>query len=198
MVLLGIGTNDHLVNEHSWDGHVLGVERTGLGNVTHLSYNLSSVTLGGENRVEYLQLHGFVSCGHVPHLIAGSSANEKGIYWNLVVHHVFLTVIGDDFHDVRLALGTLVHLATLDARVDECTQANLAHLSWQPARHSPVQLGNLSLRKAVRNHFVIGNHVHPPGLEAPVRADDTCYQPFVCQVLYATSPIGLSARMQEG
>ena len=198
MVFLGIGANHHLVNKHARNRHVLGVERAGLGNVAYLGYDLPAIALGCENRVEDLQLHGFVRGGHVAHLVAGGTADKKGVDGHLVVHHVFFAMVGDDFNDVWLALGSLVHLAALDTRIDEGAQTNLAHLSWQSACHGSVKLGNLPLWEAVRNYLVARNHVHPLGLETPVRADDARHESLVRQVLNTTGPIRLAARVQKG
>ena len=198
MVLLRVGTDHDLVDEDARDGDVLGVDGAGLGDLADLGHDLAAVALGGQDGVEDLELHGLVGGGEVAHLVADGAADETDVDGDLVIEHVLLAVNLDDLGDVGQGLGAIVHLAALDARVDEGPQADLAHLARQAAGHGAVELGDLTLGQAVGLHLVVGDHVHPARLEAPVRADDAGDQPLVGKVLDAAGAVGLAAGVQQG
>ena len=197
MVLLGVGADDDLVDEDARDGNVLGIDGAGLGDLANLGDDLAAVALGGKNRVEDLELHGLVGGGEVTHLIADGAADEAHVNRHLVVEHVLLAMDGDDLGDVGQGLGAVVHLAALDARVDEGAQANLAHLAGEATGHRAVELRNLALGQAVCLDLVVGDHVHPARLEAPVGADDSGDEALVREVLDAALTVGLAAGVQQ-
>ena len=163
-----------------------------------LGDHLAAETLGREHRIEDLELHGLLGGGEIAHLVANGPADEHGVDRHRAVEHVLLAVDLDDLRDVLELAGALVHLSALDARVDEGAEADLAHLAREAAGHRTIELGDLALREAVGLDLVVGDHVHPARLEAPMRADDTLDQALVREMLNAALTVGLTAGMQQG
>ena len=197
VVLLRVGADHDLVDEDARDGDVLGVDGAGLGNLADLGDHLTAVALGGKDRVEDLELHGLVGGGEVAHLVADGAADEADVDRHLVVEHVLLAVDLDDLGDVGQGLGAVVHLAALDARVDEGAEADLAHLAGKAAGHRAVELRDLALGQAVGLDLVVCDHVHPARLEAPVGANDARDEALVGEVLDAALAVGLAAGVQQ-
>ena len=197
MVLLRVGADHDLVDKDARDGDVLGVDGAGLGDIADLGDDLAAVALGGKDRVEYLELHGLVDGGKVAHLIADGAANEADIDRYLVIEHVLLAVDLDDLGDVGQGPGAVVHLAALDAWVDEGTKTYLAHLAGKTAGHRAVELRDLTLWQAIGLDLVVGNHIHPARLEAPVGADDARNEALVGEMLDTALAVGLAAGVQQ-
>ena len=197
VVFFWVGAHHNLVDKDTGDRHVLGIDGARLGDLANLRHDLAAVAFGGENRIEDLELHGLVGRSEIAHLVADGAANKADVNGDLVIEHVFFAVNLDNLGDVGQGLGALIHLAAFDARVDEGAQAHLAHLAGKAAGHRAIELGNLTLRHAVGLDLVVGNHVHPLGLQTPVRADNAGDQALVGQVLDATLAIGLAAGVKQ-
>ncbi len=121
LVLVQIGHDDG-VDEDGRDADIPRVERPCFGDPLHLADHVTAARLGGHGELEDLEIHGLALGGDVAGGIGRGAANDRHVDRKPPVEQPLFVAARRELHEV-VDRGA-VHLAALDPRVDERSDAD--------------------------------------------------------------------------